>query len=92
MHFCTRKVPGAKCFFPNKYASKLFELLNTFPCFTKGRPYLAFMAESGVEKIASRLRCVYFRNRSEEGNFDIYSDYDSLMAHYRRIYLFWLIL
>ncbi|HEY5549385.1 MAG TPA: DUF2812 domain-containing protein [Coriobacteriia bacterium] len=47
--------------------------------------YLDFMADAGVETIATYLRWVYFRKRAAEGPFELYSDTDSRIAHYTRV-------
>lgn len=52
--------------------------------------YIKFMEETGVEFVASYNRWVYFRRRSSEGEFDIYSDIDSKTKHYKRIRMLFL--
>lgn len=49
------------------------------------REYLSFMEETGVERIASYNRWVYFRKKAADGEFEIYSDIDSKIKHYKRI-------
>lgn len=47
--------------------------------------YLRFMADAGIETVATYMRWAYFRRRSDEKPFEIYSDLDSLIAHYQRV-------
>jgi len=51
----------------------------------ESQQYLRFMAETGAEFVFSQSRRVYFRKRAENGKFEIYSDIESRMAHYKRI-------
>lgn len=68
------------------------ELLEHLPSHPESTKYINFMEENGVEHIASYNRWVYFRKRSTDGVFDIYSDIDSKIKHYQRIHLLWFIL
>ena len=54
--------------------------------------YLKFMQESNVECIASFKRWHYFRRDSALGDFEIYSDIDSKIEHYKRINFIWYML
>lgn len=47
--------------------------------------YIEFMEETGVELVDTYNRWVYFRKKASDGAFDIYSDIDSRIRHYRRI-------
>ena len=47
--------------------------------------YLAFMAEAGAEYVGRCFQWIYFRKRSEDGAFDLFSDIDSRIAHLERI-------
>jgi len=76
---------------PSEYIYRI-ELLEQFPIHPESQHYLQFMAENGVEHIASYMRWVYFRKPAADGAFDIYSDTDSKINHYQRIRRFWLIL
>jgi hypothetical protein len=57
------------------------------------RDYLAFVSESGVETVLVTARIAYFRKRTADGPFEIYSDTDSRIAYQRRMLksLNWLI-
>ena len=56
--------------------------------------YIRFMEESGVEHITTfqtgLWTWVYFRKRAADGPFEIYSDMESRIKHYRRISNVWL--
>jgi hypothetical protein len=54
--------------------------------------YLRFMAESGVEHVDTYFRWVYFRKKTADGGFTIYSDLTSRIKHYQRISQIWFIL
>lgn len=47
--------------------------------------YFAFMAELGAEYVGSMMRWQFFRRRSEAGEFNLFSDIDSRIAHLKRI-------
>ena len=61
------------------------ELLEHFSGHPESQRYLNFMTENGAEHIAFWHRWVYFRKKAEDGAFDIYSDIDSRVAHYKRV-------
>ncbi len=65
------------------------ELLEQLATHEKSREYIAFMEDSDVECIATYMRWVYFRKKAEDGPFDLFSDLDSKLAHYRRVQKFW---
>ena len=73
---------------PGEYTYRL-ELLNNHAAHPESKNYINFMAENGVEHISSWHRWVYFRKRSADGSFEIYSDIDSRIKHYQRIALLW---
>ncbi len=52
--------------------------------------YIRFMEENGAEHVSSWFQWVYFRKKASDGVFDIFSDLDSKLEHYRRINAFWL--
>ncbi|MDZ4133364.1 MAG: DUF2812 domain-containing protein [Dethiobacteria bacterium] len=61
------------------------ELLNNLPSHAKSIAYIRFLEETGVEHIGSYFRWVYFRKKTADGPFNIYSDLQSKITHYRRI-------
>lgn len=75
------------------------ELLEKNPKEASG--YLQFMEETGAELVPIGMnakgkrtfinqRWVIFRRKAAEGPFQIYSDVDSKISHYQRIYRLWL--
>ena len=52
--------------------------------------YIKFLEENGVEYVASYMWWVFFRKKSSEGPFDIYSDIESRIKHYKRINILWI--
>ncbi len=47
--------------------------------------YLAFMRETGAEYLGRVVKWIYFRKRSELGQFDLFSDLDSRINHLKNI-------
>lgn len=71
---------------PGEYIYRL-ELLDRFPSHPESAQYIRFIEETGAQHIGSLHRWVYFRKRAEEGEFDLFSDLDSRLAHLRRLLL-----
>ena len=69
---------------PNEYIYRI-ELLEYLPGNPVSQKYIQFMAENGVEYVAGWARWAYFRKKTADGPFDIYSDIDSKIMHYKRI-------
>lgn len=76
---------------PGEYIYRI-ELLKDLPTHPNSMAYIKFMQEMGVEHVASYMRWVYFRKKASEGQFDLYSDIESRITHYKRINLLWSIL
>ena len=74
---------------PNHQYVYRIELLENLPIHPESIAYLRFLEENGVEYVASYLRWVYLRKNTADGPFDIYTDIDSKINHYRRINLVW---
>ena len=47
--------------------------------------YLSFMADTGAEYVGRMAKWIYFRKKTEDGPFDIFSDAQSRAAHLDRI-------
>ena len=47
--------------------------------------YLAFMQETGAEYVGRMMMWVYFRKKTAEGPFDLFSDIDSRIGHLNKI-------
>jgi hypothetical protein len=62
------------------------ELLQYLPSNAESQAYLRFLEETGVEQVGSYHRWAYLRKKAADGPFEIYSDIDSKIRHYRRIY------
>jgi len=74
---------------PGEYIYRI-ELLAHRPAHPESMKYIRFMEESGAEHVASYNRWVYFRKKAADGPFEIYSDIDSKIAHYRKVSLFFI--
>lgn len=61
------------------------ELLAQLKSKPESQGYLAFMAEAGVQVVATHWRWVYFRKPAVEGSFEVFSDLDSRITHYKRV-------
>ena len=72
----------------NQYLYRI-ELLENMPSHPESQAYLRFLEENGVEFVSSYLRWVYLRKPASEGAFDLYTDMDSKIKHYRRIHVLW---
>ena len=69
---------------PGAYSHKL-ELLENWPAHPESVAYIQFLEDTGVEMVGSIFRWVYFRKRTEDGPFDLFSDLDSRIKHLNRI-------
>ena len=47
--------------------------------------YIDFMRETGAEYIGRVFQWIFFRKKAEDGEFDLFSDLDSRIAHLARI-------
>jgi len=61
------------------------ELLEHYPTHPESVSYIHFLEETGVEHVASFMRWVYFRRKSNDGELDLYSDIESRIKHLKRI-------
>lgn len=69
---------------PGEYIYRL-QLLEYHPTHAKSTGYLEFLKEAGVEVIAFHVRWVYLRKKTEDGPFELFSDKESRISHYKRI-------
>jgi len=76
---------------PGEYVYRI-ELLEHVPTHPESMAYIRFLEENGVECVATYMRWIYLRKKTAEGPFDIYSDIDSKINHYRRVNAFWNVL
>jgi len=61
------------------------ELLPSSPGSAKGREYLTFLRDTGIEIVGTHLSWAYLRRPAAGGPFELFSDLDSRIAHYRRV-------
>lgn len=69
---------------PGEYTYRL-ELLNHRPSHIESVSYIKFLEDAGVEHVGSYLRWVYLRKKTQDGTFELYSDVDSKIKHYKRV-------
>ena len=65
---------------PGEYSFKI-QLLEHNPNHPESEQYIRFMEETGAEQVASYLNWVYFRKKTSEGAFEIFSDIESELKH-----------
>lgn len=68
---------------PGEYIYRI-ELLEHSASGIESKSYIDFLKETGVECISTSGRWAYFRKKASEGVFDLYSDYDAKINHYKR--------
>ncbi len=71
---------------PGQYISRI-ELLKE-PV-NKSIDYVQFMQDLGAEMVTHTGNWTYFRKKAEDGSFNIYSDMDSRLSHYRMLNAIW---
>lgn len=70
---------------PGEYQYRL-ELLEHGAKSQESREYIRFMEDTGAEHIATWFNgWVYFRKKVEDGPFELFSDIDSRVIHFKRI-------
>ncbi|MFZ5987560.1 MAG: DUF2812 domain-containing protein [Bacillota bacterium] len=69
---------------PGEYIYRI-ELLSQPPTHPESQEYIKFMESVGVEYMGKWVRWVYFRKKASDGPFEIFSDYDSRIKHYKRV-------
>ena len=65
---------------PGEYSFKI-QLLEHRPNHPESEQYIRFMEETGAEQVASYLNWVYFRKKTAEGPFELFSDLESKIKH-----------
>jgi hypothetical protein len=61
------------------------ELIPSRPGSEAGRDYLSFLRGTGVEVVSTHLRWAYLRRSAALGPFELFSDLESRIGHYRRV-------
>jgi hypothetical protein len=69
---------------PGEYVYRL-ELLSRSPRTAEGMPYIRFVEDMGIECVATYRNWAYFRKKADGEPFDLFSDYDSKIAHFARV-------
>ena len=69
---------------PGEYIYRL-ELLEKGPTHAESEQYIRFLEDTGVEYVGSVIRWVYFRKKAADGGFDLFSDIDSRIKHFKRL-------
>ncbi len=72
---------------PGEYNIRL-ELLENLPSHIDSENYIKFLEEMGVEYLGSIMRWVYYRKKTDYGEFDLYSDNSSRIQQLNRLLLF----
>lgn len=72
---------------PGEYCIRL-DMLKNSPTHPESEKYIRFVEETGAEHIASFTKWVYFRKKTDEGSFELYSDNGSKIKHLTRIIRF----
>lgn len=72
----------------NEYTYRI-ELLDKEITHPESIAYIKFLEENGIECVSTYMRWVYLRKKSSEDSFDIYSDLESKIKHYKRINYLW---
>lgn len=71
---------------PNTYTYRI-ELLEDMPLNYKSRDYLSFLGDTDVEHVASWARWVYLRKEKAKGPLHLFTDLNSKLKHFKRIFL-----
>ena len=76
---------------PGKYIYRI-ELLDHHATHPESKKYFAFLEELGIECVATYMRWAYLRKKTSDGPFDLYTDIDSNITHYKKVSALWLTL
>lgn len=69
---------------PGKYNVRL-ELLGNVPTHAESQQYIRFLENTGAEYLGSVIRWVYFRKKTTDGEFNLFSDNPSHIQNLNRI-------
>ena len=89
-HYTIGRYTFEECI-PGEYTYRidLLERRVTHPDSVK---YIRFIEDSGAEHVDSYLNWVYFRKKTTEGSFNIYTNIESRISYYQRIIRLFLLL
>lgn len=68
------------------YRIELMEHSATHP---ESLKYIEFLEETGVEFVSSYMHWAYFRKKASDGPFELYTDFDSKIKHFKRVLFLW---
>lgn len=71
---------------PGEYQYRL-DFLEHWPTHPESEKYISFVEDTGAEQIASYLRWVYFRKKTADGSFELFSDNVSRIRCLNRLLL-----
>jgi hypothetical protein len=69
---------------PGEYTYRM-EMMESHPRSGEGLAYIRFMEDAGVECVDTFWKWAYFRKKTADGPFDLFTDAPSRIAHYRRV-------
>ena len=69
---------------PGEYKYRI-ELLEHGQSHPETQQYISFLEETGVDHLGFYLKWSYFRRKASDGEFDLFSDFDSRIKHLKRI-------
>lgn len=69
---------------PGEYSYRI-QLLPNWASSPKSKEYLSFVSESGAEVVETSASWAYFRKKTSNGPFDLFSDLDSTIEHQKRV-------
>ena len=69
---------------PGEYQYRI-ELLKHNPSHPESQQYIKFIEDTSAEQVGSYMRWVYFRKKTADGPFDLFSDLESRINHLNRI-------
>lgn len=72
---------------PNEYTYRI-QMLDDVPYSSKSREYIEFLKDADIEMVDSYLKWVYFKKKTKDGPFNLFSDLGSKIKHYKRIFKF----
>lgn len=70
---------------PGEYTVRL-EMMNGSPEKEENQEYIWFVRGTGAEYVGKLKNWVYFRKKTAEGLFELFSDLDSRLAHVERVF------
>ena len=69
---------------PGEYQIRL-QLLENLPSHPEGRKYMEFLESTNIEHIGSIFRWAYFRKKTSDGDFELFSDNESRVKYLTRV-------